>query len=80
MDRVKKFLKKLSPSDQEEIDDVLQKIEKGNIKDLNIKKLKGYKNLFRVRKGNIRIVFSQEEKNFNVIFIGKRGESKYEQF
>lgn len=80
MDRVKKFLRKLSPSDQDDIGGVLQKIKKGNTEGLNVKKLRGYTNLFRVRKGDIRIVFHQEDGNFNVIFIGRRGDSKYNQF
>ena len=80
MDKVKKFLKRLSLSEREDIDDILQKLEQGNIKGLDIKKLKGHEGLFRVRKGDIRVVCSQGEKSFNVIFIGRRGDSKYKQF
>ena len=77
MDKVKKFLKRLSQSEREDIDDILQKLEQGNIRGLDIKKLKGHTSLFRVRRGDIRVVCFQVDKNFNVVFIGRRGDSKY---
>ena len=80
MDKAKKFLRKLSNARQDELDGILLKIERGDTQGLDVKKLKGHKNLFRVRVGDARIVFSRENGNFNVIFIGSRGDSKYEQF
>ena len=80
MDRVRKFLRKLPVSMQTEIDSLLHKVETGNTAGLDIKKLKGYKGLFRIRKGNIRIVFAQAEGTIRILFIGKRGDSRYEQF
>ena len=80
MERVKKFLKKLSVTKQDEIDEILFKIELGETGHLDIKKLKGYKNLFRVRIGDVRIVFSQDKEKIKMLFIGTRGNSKYNQF
>ena len=80
MDKAKKFLKKLSETQQDEIDKILYKIEHGEIQGLDIKKLKGRQNLYRVRIGDIRIVFYKEGGISNVIFIGRRGDSKYERF
>lgn len=80
MDRTKKFLKKLPDTQQDEIDEILYKIERGEIRGLDIKKLKGHQNLYRVRVGSIRIVFSKEDGGPNVIFVGRRGDSKYSRF
>lgn len=80
MDKAKKFLRKLSDSKQDEIDKILSNIEQGKISNLDVKKLKGYKNLLRVRVGDIRIVFSQNNKETRVLFVGSRGDSKYRQF
>ena len=80
MDKAKKFLRKLSGAKREGIDEILYKIEIGKTQGLDIKKLKGYKNTFRVRIGDIRIVFSEDKGIIQVLFIGKRGDSKYEQF
>lgn len=79
MDRVRKFLKKLPVSAQEEIDSLLHKVEMGDTGNLDIKKLKGHKGLFRIRKGDIRIVFAQDNGSIRVLFIGKRGDLRYEQ-
>lgn len=77
MDKAKKFLRKLSNFQQDKIDEILFKIESSNTKDLDIKKLKGHTNLFRVRIGDIRVVFFQDNDIIKVLFIGKRGDSKY---
>ena len=79
MDKTKKFLRKLSGAKQDEVYGILFKIESGKTQSLDIKKLKGHNNLFRVRVGDIRIVFYQNKKVTGVLFIGERGNSKYEQ-
>lgn len=80
MDNTEKFLRKLPLDKRQVVKSVLVKILSGETNGLDIKKLKGYKNLFRVRVGDIRIVFSQEEGHLDVLFVGRRGDSKYEQF
>ena len=52
MDKAKKFLRKLSNARQDELDGILLKIERGDTQGLDVKKLKGHKNLFRVRVGD----------------------------
>lgn len=59
---------------------VFVEILSGETQGLDVKKLKGYKNLLRVRRGNIRIVFLQEEGTIRILFVCRRGDSKYEQF
>lgn len=80
MDKAKKFLRKLSWAKQDQIDEMVSKIVAGKTQYLDIKKLKGHKNLFRVRVRDIRIVFSEDKGIIQILFIGKRGDSKYEQF
>ena len=80
MERIKKFLRKLPETQQDEIDGILYEIEHGETQGLDVKKLKGHKNLYRIRVGDIRIVFSKENRSFNIIFIGRRGDSKYQRF
>ena len=80
MNKAEKFLRELSFDERQKIKDVLTKILSGKTKGLDVKKLKGYKNLFRVRVGDIRVVFSQDGKIVGILFIGKRGSLKYNQF
>jgi len=78
MDKAKKFLRKLSLAKQDQIVETVSKIVAGKTQGLDIKKLKGHKNLFRVRVGDIRIVFSEDKGIIQILFIGERGDSKYE--
>ena len=80
MGNIEKFLRKLPAKDRQVAKGVLVKILSDTIQGLDIKKLKGYKKLFRVRKGDIRIVFSQEEETIHIMFIGRRGDSKYNKY
>jgi mRNA-degrading endonuclease RelE of RelBE toxin-antitoxin system len=72
--------KKIAHNQQDEIDRILYKIEHKETQDLDVRKLKGHEKLYRVRVRDIRIVFSKESGSLNVIFIGRRGDSKYEKF
>lgn len=63
MDRISKFLEKLNKKQRNHIFlEILPKISNLNFDGLDIKPLKNYKNYFRVRYGNIRIVFYKDEK------------------
>ncbi len=63
MDRISKFLDKLNKKQRMHILlDILPKIGELNFEGLDIKPLKNYKNYFRVRYGNIRIIFYRDEK------------------
>lgn len=44
---------------------------------LDIKKLRGYQDVFRVRKGRIRIIFKHDRKDIYVLTIERRSESTY---
>ena len=80
MGKIEKFLRKLSPSNRQIVKEALVKVLSSDLQGLNVKKLKGHQGLFRVRIGNVRIVFSQEEGVIYVVFIGKRGSSGYKKF
>ena len=56
--------------------DLLSKINAGNYKNLDIKKLKGNENLFRVRKGDIRIIFSVGE-SIRALSVSRRNDTTY---
>ena len=57
MNKIDKYLKKLTAEERAAVLEVLTKIKKGDLSGLDIKKLKGYDNYFRVRKGKSRILF-----------------------
>ncbi|RLI74430.1 type II toxin-antitoxin system RelE/ParE family toxin [Archaeoglobales archaeon] len=71
----KRFLRKFRKIDEEwrlRIFDVLKKLENGDLARLDIKKLKGYKNIYRIRVGDFRIKFKKEESLIKVFDVERR--------
>lgn len=77
MDKISKALKKLSPEERKKIKHILQKIKSEEFDDFDVKKLKGHDNIFRIRKGKLRIIFLKKDKNFSILAIERRGDNTY---
>jgi mRNA-degrading endonuclease RelE of RelBE toxin-antitoxin system len=60
------------------IKDILQKLSFGKIDGLDMKKLKGRKDIYRVRKGKIRIIYRQADKIFYILTIEIRSNNTYD--
>ncbi len=81
MDKIKKALKSLLVSDRKIIKDILLKIQFGNWEFLDIKKLKNNDNIFRVRKGKMRIIFKSDKNgNIKILAIEKRLDTTYNNY
>lgn len=81
MDKIKKALKKLSVKEKETVKDILNKLEKNNFLGLNVQKLRSHDDFFRVRKGNIRIIYRKTEaKKIFILAIERRSEKTYANF
>jgi mRNA interferase RelE/StbE len=76
-EKVSKELNKLPKKLKDGIIKKLKLLERGFPYGLDIKKLKGYQNHYRLRIGKLRILFCLENTNIIVYKIGKR-ESVYE--
>ncbi len=61
MDRISKFLRKLDAEQRSEVEKIIARIVAGDFSGLDIKKLKGKYDEFRVRKGDIRIIFTKDD-------------------
>ncbi|MFH1460836.1 MAG: hypothetical protein ABIF84_00200 [Patescibacteria group bacterium] len=77
MDRIKKALNKLSLKEKQKVKRILFQIDKGDFQGLNTKKLKGKDNIFRVRKGSIRIIFHKIDNSVRVLTIERRTSKTY---
>ncbi|MBU2524783.1 hypothetical protein KKG71_06350 [Patescibacteria group bacterium] len=72
MDKIQKFLKKLTKKDRDYlINNVFPRIVNLELSNLDVKKLKDLDNLYRVRHKNIRIVFSKGKAG-NIAYISFR--------
>lgn len=77
MDRIDKVLDKLIPKEKERIKKIVKALRLGRFDNLDIKKLKGLENIFRVRKGGLRIVYQIVDKGVIILKIDKRKEDTY---
>jgi len=61
MDKIAKALLKLSSKEKELIKTILLKIKSDSLAALDVKKLKGHSDIFRVRHGKIRLIFQRNK-------------------
>jgi len=73
----RKFIEQMSELESGQITPALMQLNVNNFLGLDIKKLKSFKNCYRVRRGDYRIIYSVNGKKITVITVGKR-ENVYE--
>ena len=77
MDKVDKFTRKLRHDIAIRVLEELRNIRDGQVAHLDVRKLKGEGNLYRVRLGKVRIKFIRTVSGNKVIDIGFRNENTY---
>lgn len=79
-DKINKELAKLSYKERKLVKEILVQLQQHDIKGLQITKLKGHRDILRVRKGRLRIIYQQLEAGINVLTIERRSEKTYKDF
>ena len=77
MPSLKKLLSRFKRKERETIEALIGKIVSRNWDNLDIKKLKGYRDIFRLRKGDIRIIYQIINKRVSILNIANRKETTY---
>ncbi len=78
MDRINKFLARTSQEDRHRIDVVWQKVIVGDMQNLDIKKLKGFEDIFRVRVGRFRLIFVKKKDCAPIlVLVSNRDDTTY---
>lgn len=78
MDKISKALKKFSGEEKDKIKKLMVLIKNGAFTGLDLKKLKGQNDIFRVRKGKIRILYRVDgSKKIYILAIEKRSDNTY---
>jgi len=80
MEKIKKFFQKISKKDSQKISQVIEKIINNEITNLDIKKLKGYKDIYRVRVSIFRIIYRKAEEDIYILEISKRNDKTYKNY
>jgi len=77
MDKIDKALQKFSAKEKKQIKQTLSQLYSRNFQGLDIKKLKAREDIFRVKKGNLRIIYRLENDDIFILTIDRRREDTY---
>ncbi|KKU22291.1 MAG: hypothetical protein UX31_C0004G0020 [Candidatus Nomurabacteria bacterium GW2011_GWA1_46_11] len=80
MDDLEKSLRKLTGKGRKQVKDILSRLVANDFRGLNLKKLRGSEDIFRVRKGDVRIIYRKVESKLFVLAIERRSEGTYRNF
>ncbi len=72
MDRIKKFLLKLTKKERGVIKAILEDVLTLNLQNYDVKPLKGHKGIFRLRRGGVRVIFAKEKTTGIIIDVDYR--------
>lgn len=80
MNKIEKLLQKLDHKTRTQLEQVLAQLISGQLSGLDIKKIKGSADIYRIRVGTYRIIFSQTDGKIRLIDIAKRDERTYRDY
>ena len=79
-DKIQKALDKFSNQEKEIVKNLLLKIKTKQLHGADIKKLKGHNDIYRVRKGKIRIIYKINNDGIYLLAMERRTETTYKNF
>jgi len=77
MNKIEKFLNKLVHEQRIIVLELMEKVRAGDLSNLDIKKLKGKENVFRARKGRVRVIFAKIGDTYGIIDADNRDDNTY---
>ena len=77
MRKLDKFIAQLSRELALKVLAALRQIQNGDFTGLNLKKLSGMSDHYRVRIGRIRIKFTMSKNTVHIYYVGYRGDTTY---
>ena len=77
MDKLAKALAKMSDKDRQKMIETLKKIRDCDFSGLDFKKLTGREDVYRVRRGDFRIIFRLIKQEVNILSAEKRSDNTY---
>lgn len=78
MPKLKKLLSKLNAAERKTVEFLIERIVSSNWRGLNVKKLKGRHNIFRIRKRKLRIIFKiDKNKDVYILSIERHSNKTY---
>ena len=77
-DRIEKALMVLESKQRRQLEEIVERIKQGRVAGLDIRKLRGREDVYRVRKGNIRIIFQKCADQIYVLAVERRSDTTYD--
>lgn len=78
MDRIEKALQKLTDRERAEVAKLLSRLKSGKFQGLDVKKLKGNSDIYRIRKGKLRVIYRIDKNGVVfILVIERRNENTY---
>jgi len=76
-DQIEKVLNKLSEKEKAKLKQIIDLIRLGRLDGLDLKKLKGRKDVYRVRKGDMRVIFIKKDFDTYILAVERRTDTTY---
>ena len=77
MNKIDKAIQKLTKKEKKLVKEVVKALRLGRFDNLDIKKLKGESDIFRVRKGRVRIIYQIRNSQTFILKVGHRKVNTY---
>ena len=78
MEKVSKALGRLTVKEREKVKEILVRLKNGQSGGLDLKKLKGHEDIFRIRKGKLRIIYRIDNNgSIFILTIERRNDKTY---
>lgn len=78
MDEIEKHLRRQSRATQEMLLAVMRDILRGRLDGYDIRKITGKKYLYRLRKGDFRIIFEIRDGSYGIVRLARRDDTTYD--
>ncbi len=81
MDKITKALLSLSAKEREVLKSIILKVKTGAFSGLDLKKLKNCDNIFRIRKGKLRVIFKKNlAGKYFILAVERRSDNTYNKY
>lgn len=77
MHKIDKFLARLDANRRQKVLTVIERINKGNFAGLDMRKLRGSSDIYRIRIGRVRIKFTMNTSGIRIFNIDNRSDNTY---
>ncbi|MFH1404922.1 MAG: hypothetical protein ABIH21_02370 [Patescibacteria group bacterium] len=77
VDKIDKEIDKYTQKERAVVKAILNQIKTGQLNNLDVVKLKNQNNIYRVRKGRVRIIFQKLENKTKILAVERRSDTTY---